>query len=298
MSLDEANPPPPSLGPGVVDPLLRRALEEDVGKGDVTSDALIPAARRACGRLIAKEPGIACGLGVFARVFTLLDPGAAVHALVEDGAEVRPGERLVEVTGRARSLLAGERTALNLVQRMSGIATLTHAFVRAAGTGVRVFDTRKTTPGLRVLEKYAVRCGGAENHRFGLHDEAMIKNNHVDLAGSTLAALVGRLRQALGPDLVIHAEARDEVEAFAAVQGGADVVLLDNMSPAALRELCPRLRALAGPEGRPVAIEASGGVTLDRVAEIAASGVDRISVGALTHSAPSLDLSFRIEALP
>jgi nicotinate-nucleotide pyrophosphorylase (carboxylating) len=216
----------------------------------------------------------------------------------QDGALMGPGDVLVEVTGGARALLEGERTALNFVQRMSGVATLARAFVIAAGPGVRLLDTRKTTPGLRVFEKYAVRCGGAENHRFGLWDEAMLKNNHVDLASSSLSEMIGRLRETHGPEMVIHAEARDEAEAFEGVEGGANVVMLDNMSPETMAELCPRLRARAEETGRTIEIEASGGVNLATVGEIAASGVDRISVGALTHSAPALDLSLRIEVQP
>jgi len=292
---DQPAPPPPL---DEIDPVLRLALEEDLRSGDVTSDVLLPAERLARGRLIAKAEGIACGLEVFGRVFELLDPDVRLERHREDGAVMRVGDVLLEVVGKARALLAGERTALNFVQRLSGTATLSRAFAEAVGERARVLDTRKTTPGLRVLEKYAVRCGGACNHRFGLWDEAMIKNNHVDLAGSPLDELVARLRGEHGPAMRIHAEARDAAEALDAVRGGADVVMLDNMEPGAMAELCPRLRAQAEEEGRTVEVEASGGVTLANVAEIAASGVDRVSVGALTHSAAALDLSFRIEVLP
>jgi nicotinate-nucleotide pyrophosphorylase (carboxylating) len=221
-----------------------------------------------------------------------------VQLCVDDGARVAPATVVAELTGPARALLVGERTALNLVQRLSGIATLTARFVEACaatGSRTRVLDTRKTTPGWRALEKHAVRCGGGENHRFGLFDEAMIKNNHVDLGRREVNALVGALRTR-HPDLRITAEARDEREALGAIAGGADVVLLDNFAPEVLSALCPKLRAAARGRARPLELEASGGVTLANVARFAASGVDRISIGALTHSAPALDLSLRLEA--
>jgi len=284
--------------------VVRRALAEDARsapgapagierEGDLTSDSTLPADVRARARLVAKDSGRLAGLGVFARVFALCDPGAQVEALLQDGDAFEPGQVVARVRGLARALLRAERPALNLIQRLSGVATLTARFVERAGGRARVLDTRKTTPGLRVLEKYAVRCGGGENHRFGLFDEAMLKNNHVDLAGRPLGELVHTLRGALGPQVRIHAEARDEAEAVSAVEGGADVVLLDNMAPAQMATLCPRLRTLAGQ--RPLEVEASGGVTLETVGEIAACGVDRVSVGALTHSAPALDFSLYLE---
>ena len=286
------------LDPERLDAFLRVALAEDRGPGDLTSEGLLPPERRARGRLVAKASGIAAGLGVFARVFQILDPSARVELARQDGAPLEPGDVAAHVEGSAPALLIGERTALNLVQRMCGIATLTKRFVDAAGGGARILDTRKTTPGLRFLEKYAVRCGGGENHRFGLFDEAMIKNNHVDVAGRSPAELVRELRARYGERLVIHAEARDEAEALAAIEGGADVVLLDNMDAATLSALVPRLRAAAeGLERTSVELEASGGIDLSTVAAMASTGVDRLSVGALTHSATALDLSFAIEAL-
>lgn len=297
----------PSLRPLLpveIDEVLRAALAEDLREGDVTSDVLIPLERRAVGRLLAKASGVAAGMGVFTRVFELLAEEEAgggkveIHYLVEDGDRFEAGEHLLEITGSARSLLRGERTALNFVQRMSGTATLARRYVEAVEGRAAILDTRKTTPGLRTLEKYAVTCGGAQNHRFGLWDEAMIKNNHVDLAERGLEELTARLREVHGAGMRIHVEARDEGEAFAAVRGGADVVLLDNMSPAEMGALCPRMRESAREGGREIGIEASGGITLETIGEVARSGVDRISVGALTHSAPALDLSFRIEVLP
>jgi nicotinate-nucleotide pyrophosphorylase (carboxylating) len=281
-----------------IDAALRRALEEDLGDGDRTSEVAVSEDRRARGRLLAKERGLLCGLDVFRRVFELLDPRVEIRAQARDGEELRPGRELVEIRGRARALLAGERTALNFVQRMSGIATRTARFVERVGAGVSILDTRKTTPGLRVFEKYAVRCGGGVNHRFGLYDEAMLKDNHLDLAERGAVELLQELRSQHGPKLVIHCEARDDREALDAVRGGADVVMLDNMQVATMSALCPRLREAARAAGRAVEIEASGRITLENVAAVAASGVDRISVGSLTHSSPALDLSLVLEAAP
>ncbi len=277
--------------------LLRAALEEDIGSGDLTTEGLVPEEARARARLHAKEAGVVAGLEVFARVFLLLDPRLRVRARARDGERVEPGAVLMELEGRARALLGGERTALNLVQRLSGIATLTARFVQAAGGRARILDTRKTTPGLRALEKHAVRCGGGENHRSGLWDQVLIKNNHVDLTGRSPEELVRALRARHGEAPCITAEARDRREALSAIAGGADVVLLDNLSPRELAELCPGLRAAAAGRGRPLELEASGGITLDNVADFAASGVDRLSIGALTHSISALDLSLAIERL-
>jgi nicotinate-nucleotide pyrophosphorylase (carboxylating) len=294
---------PPPLTRAQIDAVVRPALAEDLGRpdgdlaGDATSRHAVPAGARARARLVSKASGRLAGLDVFARVFELCDPGVRIERAAQDGDAIAPKQVLARLEGDARALLVAERTALNLVQRLSGTATLAARFVEASGGAARVLDTRKTTPNLRALEKYAVRCGGGENHRFGLFDEAMVKNNHVDLAGRPLREVVADLRRALGPDFVITCEARDEDEALAGVAGGADVLLLDNMSPARMAALCPRLReAAAGrADGRPLEIEASGGIDLHTVAAVAASGVDRLSVGALTHSAPALDLSLYLE---
>ncbi len=277
----------------VLDGLIDAALSEDLGPGDVTSETVVPAEAFARGELLARVPGVVAGLGVFARVFERVSPACAVALLAADGDPVRPGDVLARVTGPGRALLAAERTALNFAQRLSGTATATARFVELAAGKARILDTRKTTPGLRALEKYAVRCGGGENHRSGLYDEAMLKDNHLDLAGRPLAELVGRLRSER-PGVRVTAEARDESEARAAVRAGADVVMLDNMNAAELARLAPLLREEARAASVAVELEASGGVDLGNVAEIAASGVDRISIGALTHSAPSLDLSFAV----
>jgi nicotinate-nucleotide pyrophosphorylase (carboxylating) len=273
---------------------LDGALAEDIGAGDVTTEVLVPATARARARLVAKQEGVLAGLRVFVRVFERLTKELVVRPALADGARLAPGLVVLEFEGPARALLTGERTALNLVQRLSGIATLTARFV-AAARPARVLDTRKTTPGLRRLEKYAVTCGGGENHRLGLHDEVMVKNNHLDCAGLELQASLRRLREVHGPRMRITAEARDEGEALAAIAGDADVLLLDNFTPAALAELCPRLRAAARGRPRRLELEASGGLTLANVGDFARAGVERVSIGALTHSAPALDLSLRLE---
>ncbi len=290
--------PSPALPPApLIDGLIAVALEEDRGRGDVTSETLVPAEARAEARLVAKEDGVLAGAPIFAAVFRACDPGVRVEWAVEEGQRVDRGGELARISGSARALLLAERTALNLLQRLSGIATRTAGLVDLVADvpGVRILDTRKTTPGLRALEKYAVAVGGGENHRFGLFDQALIKENHLALSGGGPEEAVARLRAAGGKELFITCEAADAEEARAAVRGGADVVMLDNMSPPAMAELCPELRALAAELGRTIEVEASGGVDEGTVLEIARSGVDRISVGALTHSAPSLDLSLYLE---
>jgi nicotinate-nucleotide pyrophosphorylase (carboxylating) len=282
----------PETPPGEAGPIRATTSSGPVGSPGrrrarrLTTDTLVPAAARARGPSRAR-PGVLAGGELFARVRAA--GSGRVRRTFADGALAR-GDSLLELEGRARALLTGERTALNLVQRLSGIATLTARFV-AAARPVRVLDTRKTTPGLRALEKYAVLCGGGENHRFGLYDQAMVKNNHIDLARADLGALLAALRARHGPELVVTAEARDEREALAVVAGDADVVLLDNFAPAALAALCPKLRAAARGRARPLELEASGGITLENAAEFARAGVDRMSVGALTHSAPAPDLA-------
>ena len=277
-----------------LDRFLDAALAEDVGTGDVTTEAVVPREARARARLVAKEAGVLAGARVFLRVFERLGATLELGSGLADGASLAPGTVVLELSAPARALLVGERTALNLVQRLSGIATLTARFVAAAHPA-RVLDTRKTTPGLRRLEKYAVTCGGGENHRMGLYDEAMVKNNHLDFARADLLTLLARLRALHGPRLRITAEARDEREALAGIAGDADVILLDNFTPSALAELVPRLNAAARGRARPLELEASGGITLANVGQFARSGVQRVSIGALTHSAPALDLSLRLE---
>lgn len=287
-----------------LDDLVRRALAEDLGvevtpwtapedliARDLTTRTAVPDGARGRATLRAKAAGVFAGGEAFARALLFIDPEAVIEAAVEDGTAVMPGDVVLHAAGSARALLVAERTCLNIVQRMSGIATITRQAVDLVeGTGARILDTRKTTPGMRALDKYAVRAGGGHNHRIGLFDEVMVKENHVDLAGRSIEEVLADIRRDVGPSTTITCEARDGDEARAAVRGGADVVLLDNMDTAALSALCPELRALARTAGRDVQLEASGGITPESLAAVARTGVDRISMGALTHSAPALDL--------
>jgi nicotinate-nucleotide pyrophosphorylase (carboxylating) len=269
--------------------LVARALLEDLGSGDVTAEAVVPEDVTGRATITQKAPGVLFGLDVAAEVFrqagTAELEGVATEGEWRDDVPVE----IARATGSARALLAAERTALNLLGHLAGIATLTARFVRAVdGTGARILDTRKTTPGLRALEKAAVAAGGGTNHRMGLFDAILIKENHAELAGGVGEA-VRRAREAQ-PDLPIEVECSDLDEVHQGVDSGADRLLLDNMSPAELREAVAAAGGSDGPE-----LEASGGVTLETVAEIAATGVDFISVGALTHSAPALDLSMTLD---
>ncbi len=271
---------------------LRAWLAEDIGRGDLSAPAL--AARRGSARWIARQAGVFCGGVLAARLFALLDPAVEVRLPVADGEPVQPDQAVLQLEGEAAALVAGERTALNLAMRLSGIATATAALVAELdGTGVGLADTRKTTPGLRVLEKYAVRCGGGINHRLGLDDAAMLKENHLAWAGGVAPAVAAVRAQAPWPARLI-VEAETEAEAAAAVRAGADGVLLDGFSAEQLGELVPRLRALA--RGVGVVLEASG-VSPERLRAYAASGVDLISTSAPVTRSPWLDLSMRF-ALP
>ncbi len=274
-----------------VDRAIRLALAEDIGKGDLTTRVTIPPARRAVGLIVAGSWGIAAGLPAAARVFQILDPSCRVRVRKKDGAAVRPGDPLLEISGSAWTILAGERVALNFLQHLSGIATLTHAFVRAVrGTRARILDTRKTIPGLRLLEKYAVRMGGGANHRMGLYDAILIKDNHIAASGGILAAIAAA-RKATRGRVPIEVEARTPLEVREALLAGADTILLDNMTP-------QQLRAAVRMVGGRARTEASGGLTLRNVRTIARTGVNDISVGALTHSAPALDISLDLKLLP
>jgi nicotinate-nucleotide pyrophosphorylase (carboxylating) len=273
-----------------LDDLIRRALDEDLGTaGDITTQACIPVDARSAGVIVARAAGTIAGLEAAARVFTLLDGGVEVVPETEDGAAVGAGTVLARVAGPSRPLLSGERVALNLLGRLSGIATATSDLVRRVdGTGARITDTRKTTPGLRALEKYAVRMGGGVNHRFGLHDAVMIKDNHIVAAGGIRRA-VDAVRTRIGHTVKIEVEADDLEQVALVLEAAADIVLLDNMAPADLR------RAVAMVDGRMI-VEASGGITPETVRQVAESGVDVISVGYLTHSAPSLDVALDLLA--
>jgi nicotinate-nucleotide pyrophosphorylase (carboxylating) len=266
------------------DDIVRRAFAEDLP--DITSEAIFDRDDRGSARFLVKDHGVLAGLAVLETVFTMLDPSATVRLLAKDGDAVKPGDVVAEVEASVIALLSGERTALNLLQRASGIATMTRRYVDAVeGTGAKIHDTRKTAPGLRELDKYAVRAGGGENHRIGLHDMFLVKNNHVDRAGSITNA-VARIR-ATGKTQPLMIEVRDMAELDEALALAPDFILLDNMSPAELREAVHRTN-------HRIPLEASGGITLDTVRAVAETGVDRISVGALTHSVKALDVSMRI----
>ena len=270
----------------VARPLIDRALAEDIGPGDVTTQAIVPPEAEGRGEIVAKAHGVICGLPIAAAVFRAVDGSIIFTPMVREGEPVGPGDVVAEVVGPLRGILIAERTALNFLTRLSGIATLTAAFVEAvAPYRAVILDTRKTTPGWRYLEKYAVRCGGGRNHRMGLYDMVLIKDNHIAACGS-IAEAVRRVRAA-GVEVPVEVEVRNLEELREALDLGVDRILLDNFP---VEEIAAAVR-IAG--GR-VPLEASGGVTLDNVTEIAATGVDYISVGSLTHSAPALDLSLEL----
>ena len=276
------------LPKAVLDPILRQALAEDIGPGDVTTAAVLTGDERGQARAIAKSDLVVAGADVFREVFTLLDASLEVALSRRDGDRARPGDSLAELTGRLGSILTAERTALNFFQRLCGIATLTRRFVEEIdGTGARILDTRKTAPGLRLLDKYAVRVGGGRNHRFALFDGVLIKDNHIAAAGG-IAAAVAKVRQTVAHLMKIEVECKNAAEVEEALAAGADAVMLDNMDLPAMRE------AVALVRGR-VPIEASGNVTLANVRRVAETGVDFISVGALTHSVAAADISLNIQ---
>jgi len=277
--------------PPLLDAIIDRALAEDLGSGDVTSEALVGVELRATARAVAKEPLVAAGAEVFARVFYRVDAGVRVERLVEDGTSVAAGTPLWLAEGRARALLAAERTALNFAQRLCGIATLTARFVAAipAGSKLRIVDTRKTTPGLRALERAAVRAGGGRNHRDNLGTAILIKDNHVALAGGIATALeIARARATHVTRVEVEVDTLEQLDE--ALEAGAEVVLLDNFTNPEVEEAVRRTRGRA-------LVEVSGGVTLARIAELARLGADVVSIGALTHSAPAADISLEIEPL-
>lgn len=269
-----------------IDGIVALALAEDIGSGDITGQATIPADKRCTAVILAKAPGVVAGLDVITAVFRALDPDVHVELLVADGTTITPPLELATLEGSARSLLAGERTALNLLGRMCGIASLTRTYVEAiAGTGARVLDTRKTMPGMRGLDKYAVACGGGVNHRMGLYDAFLIKDNHLRVAGGVTAAVA--MARAAHPDRSITVEVETLHQLREAVNCTTERIMLDNMSVDLMRE------AVALVDGR-AEVEASGGITLETIREVALTGVDVISIGALTHSAKWLDVSMEI----
>jgi nicotinate-nucleotide pyrophosphorylase (carboxylating) len=274
------------LDPSVYRQIVRRALAEDLGWGDVTTEATVGAEVRGHGTVVVKAPCVLAGLDVAAEVFRQLDPAVHITLRNRDGDRTEPGTVAAEVRGAAALMLTAERTALNFLQRLSGIATLTRRYVDAAGGRITVLDTRKTTPTLRALEKYAVRAGGGCNHRLGLDDGILIKDNHVRLAGG-VAEAVKRMKAAR-QEMLVEVEAQSLADVEAAIEAGADVILLDNLPLEQIHQAVGRIAGRAK-------IEISGGVSLDRMAELARTGADYVSVGALTHSAPAVDLSFEID---
>lgn len=267
--------------------LVKAALAEDIGSGDITTGSVVPGSARGAGEFIAREDMVVAGLFIAKKTFMLLDASSAFKAFYEDGDEVKKGSVVASVSGRLAPILAGERVALNFVQRLSGIATLTREFVKKlTGTEARLLDTRKTTPCLRILEKYAVRAGGGYNHRFGLFDAVLIKDNHIAAAGGVKKAVDKVLRK-YRDSVPVEVEVTNYRELREALEAGADIIMLDNMDPERIRKSLKIIRKRA-------LVEVSGGVTLKNIGEIAATGVDFISVGALTHSARSVDISMEV----
>ena len=274
------------LDPALYREVVRRALAEDLGWGDITTEATVPADLRAHGVILAKSRCVIAGLDVAAEVFSQLDPGCTFERKRKDSDLCEPGTIVAEVRGRAAAMLTAERTALNFIQRLSGIATLTRRFVDATGGSITILDTRKTTPTLRALEKYAVRAGLGTNHRAGLDDGVLIKDNHIRLAGGVREAIT-RMKAA-DPGMPIEIEAQSLEQVDDAIAAGADIILLDNLSLDTARDAVKRI-------GGRAKTELSGGVTLERIPELATTGANYVSVGALTHSAPAADLSFELE---
>ena len=276
-----------------IEEIIDRALAEDLGKGDVTTEAIIPGDRRGTGFIVAKKEGILAGTGAAKQVFHRVDPEVKVDILLEDGARVKPGSKVAKVSGSIASILKAERVALNFLQRLSGIASETNRYVEAVkGLPVRIMDTRKTTPGLRSLEKHAVRAGGGENHRMNLGDGILIKDNHqaaLRSQGLNIKEIIAKAKQNAPQRLPVEVEVGTVSEALEAVEAGADIVMLDNMN---LEDMSKAVKSI---HGRAL-IEASGGITLGNVRAVAETGVDFISIGALTHSATALDISLELEA--
>lgn len=272
----------------MVKEIIKRALEEDLGNGDITTRNLIAETQNGQGLFLAKASGIVAGLEVSAAVFSCLEPAVQFTAFIHDGDEIKPGDRIARVEGKMNTLLSGERVALNFLQRLSGIASKTRNMVESIKYQHAILvDTRKTTPGLRLLEKYAVRIGGAKNHRFGLYDGVMIKDNHIQAVGGIQKA-VSTLRQKVPHTLKIEVEVENLQQLQEALEARADIILLDNMDAESMRKAVEIVNGQA-------LLEASGGVNEENIVEIAKTGVDFISCGALTHSAPSLDISFKIQ---
>lgn len=271
-----------------IDDIIKRAITEDINYIDVTTDYLIDENAQTTAYFVAKDSGVLCGIDIAMRVFELLDENVSYDIKIKDGEEVSKGDTIATMSGNAAALLKGERTALNLIQHLSGIATATNACVKLIeGTNASVAETRKTLPGLRALQKYAVTVGGGKNHRYNLSDAAMIKDNHIDACGGIEKA-VAALRAKTGHMLKIEVEARDFSELDLALKSGADVIMLDNMT---CEQMTEAVKIVAGR----AKTEASGNITLDNIAEVAKTGVDIISIGALTHSVKAFDISMKIK---
>lgn len=267
--------------------LVKNALAEDIGSGDITTNVIVPERRLAQGTIVLEEDAVIAGLEIAAEVFKQLDKNVRFSAVYKDGARVLKGKVVAEISGKARALLTGERTALNILQRLSGIATLTNSFVRAVkGTGAKIVDTRKTTPNLRIFEKYAVLMGGGHNHRFGLYDAVLIKDNHISIAGGIRKA-VAMARQNIPHTMKIEVEAKSLKEVKDALASGADIIMLDNMS-------IPMMKKAVSMINKKAVVEASGNINLKNVRDTALTGVDIISIGALTHSYKAVQMSMEI----
>lgn len=270
-----------------IDDLIKKAITEDINYIDVTTDYLIPDGHLSDAVFVSKDEGILCGIDIAARVFYLLDETVKTEILIKDGEPVKKGDIIAKLSGSTKSLLKGERTALNIIQHMSGISTATNKCVKLVeGTNASIADTRKTLPGLRALQKYAVTVGGGKNHRFNLSDGAMLKDNHIDAYGS-LTNAVNALREKIGHMVKIEVEVRTLEELDEALKVGADVIMLDNMD-------CPTMKKAVEITAKRAKLEASGNITHDNIAEVAKTGVDIISLGALTHSVKCFDISMRI----
>jgi nicotinate-nucleotide pyrophosphorylase (carboxylating) len=278
------------LDPEAYRELVRQALTEDIGAGDITTEAIVPEGQRARGAFLVKQPCVIAGLDIAFDAFRQLDPDVVAKAFKRDGERCAANDVIAKVAGSAHALLAAERVALNFLQRLSGIATKARQFVDAAGGRITVLDTRKTTPNLRALEKYAVEAGGATNHRMGLFDAFLIKDNHVRAAGGVKAAVDCARRHRRTSSQIIEVEAQSLQQVDEALDAGADIVLADNLSLDEIRETVQRARGRAK-------VEISGGVTLERMADLAGTGADYVSAGALTHSAPAADISFELESV-
>lgn len=281
------------LDPGIIYAFASDFLKEDLGRGDITTQSTVRGGARARGRFLAKQDFVLCGLEMAEAVFSTLDPNIEIESRSYDGESIKEGTVFAHVEGPATALLAGERTALNIMQRLSGVATLTKIFVdRIAGTSAKIVDTRKTTPGLRMLEKYAVAVGGAHNHRFGLDDGVLIKDNHIAMAGGVRRA-IETARHRAHHLMKIEVEVANRAQLIEAIESSADVIMLDNMKVEEIRESVSLIRERAPG----CLIEVSGGVNLDTVRSFAECGVDLISVGAITHSAIAVDISLKMTAV-